>query len=221
MKVPTLLRRWSALAACWCLTACDSRPPTPQQEAAPTPAPVALPPSGLSAQAEQVLRERGQAIVAQAGTLLGSNLLAAIQARGVTNALSYCSVQALPLAGIIATNHQVELRRVSHRARNPQGQADAFEAEVLRRFQAALAPNQPPAPVLTSNRADTITCFAPIVVNNPLCLRCHGQPGTEVFPAHLAFIRGLYPQDAATGFKMGDLRGAWRIDFPRAALDAK
>lgn len=40
-------------------------------------------------------------------------------------------------------------------------------------------------------------------------------------PENLAFIRSLYPQDAATGFKLGDLRGAWRVDFPRAALRSK
>ena len=203
------------------LTGCDSRHTAPEQAAVPVSAPVTLPPSGLPAQVEQVVRERGQTIVAQAGGLLGSNLLAAIQAKGITNALAYCSVQALPLAEIVATNHQVALRRVSHRARNTRDQADAFEAEVLRRFQAALAPNRPPAPILTSHRADTVTFFAPIVINNPLCLQCHGQPGTDILPENLAFIRSLYPQDAATGFKLGDLRGAWRVDFPRAALSGK
>jgi len=31
-------------------------------------------------------------------------------------------------------------------------------------------------------------------------------------------IRQLYPQDEATGFKLGQLRGAWRIDIPVATL---
>jgi hypothetical protein len=30
----------------------------------------------------------------------------------------------------------------------------------------------------------------------------------------------LYPQDEATGFKLGDLRGAWRIDIPLASLQS-
>jgi hypothetical protein len=32
-------------------------------------------------------------------------------------------------------------------------------------------------------------------------------------------IRRLYPADAATGFKLGDLRGLWRVDFRRSALE--
>jgi len=31
-------------------------------------------------------------------------------------------------------------------------------------------------------------------------------------------LHTLYPQDQAIGFKLGDLRGTWRVDFPRSAL---
>ncbi len=208
-------------AALFVFAGCDSRPEALQKESKPAAVAVALPPTGLPAEAEQALLARGQAIVKEAGALLSSNLLAAIQAKGLTNALAYCSVKALPLAELVAAGNKVELRRVSHRARNPQGKADAFESEVLRRFQSQLAPNQPPPALLTSNRADTVTFFAPVVINNPLCLQCHGEPGKDIAPENLTFIRGLYPQDAATGFKQGDLRGAWRVDFPRAALSGK
>jgi len=206
-----------AMAALLVLSGCDTKPNAARTETAPLPASITLPPSGLPAEAEQVLRERGKAIVKQAGALLSSNLLGAIQARGITNALAYCSVQALPLTDSVGSNTQVTLRRVSHKARNPQDRADPFELEVLRRFQSELKPQQPPGPFLTSNRADTVTFFSPILINDALCLNCHGQPGTDIVPENLAFIRSLYPQDGATGFKLGDLRGAWRVDFPRAA----
>jgi len=35
---------------------------------------------------------------------------------------------------------------------------------------------------------------------------------------HLEVIGRLYPQDEAVGFRLGELRGAWRIDFPAKAL---
>jgi hypothetical protein len=31
-------------------------------------------------------------------------------------------------------------------------------------------------------------------------------------------IRRLYPEDQATGFSLGDLRGMWRIDFKKNDL---
>jgi hypothetical protein len=51
-----------------------------------------------------------------------------------------------------------------------------------------------------------------------MCLNCHGEPDKDIKPENLALIRRLYPQDQATGFQLGELRGAWRIDFPASSL---
>lgn len=67
----------------------------------------------------------------------------------------------------------------------------------------------------TITNVDGSTSFiAPIVLGNPLCLQCHGTPGEDIDPETLASIQKFYPNDKATGFKLGDLRGLWRITFP-------
>jgi hypothetical protein len=58
------------------------------------------------------------------------------------------------------------------------------------------------------------------VITNPLCLQCHGVAGRDILPATATLLQKLYPQDQATGFQLGDLRGAWRVEFDRAALEA-
>ncbi len=161
---------------------------------------------------------RGKAIVSETFSLLSSNLQSAIQQGGVSNALPYCSLAASPLTSGMAQKHGVTIRRVTHKPRNPADRADDLELVVLKQFQAALATTNPPPPVVTNFNEATATFFAPIVLNNELCLKCHGQPGTEVAPENLAVIQRLYPGDEATGFKLGDLRGAWRVDFPLAVL---
>jgi hypothetical protein len=79
-------------------------------------------------------------------------------------------------------------------------------------------PGQPPTPLATNLVPGQATFFAPIVLNNALCLNCHGEAGKDISAESLTLIRQHYPQDEATGFKLGDLRGAWRIDFPLAKL---
>jgi hypothetical protein len=74
------------------------------------------------------------------------------------------------------------------------------------------------APTLVTNAADRIVFYSPIVITNALCLQCHGTPEIEVRPETLAAIAKLYPRDQATGFKLGDLRGLWRVEFKRASL---
>ena len=191
---------------------CSRNPETPPPTA------VAVP---LSAEMRLAAIQRGKAIVAETFSLLSSNLQSAIQTSGVSNALPFCSLAATPLTAGLAAKHGVTIRRITHKARNPADQADAVELLILKEFAAALpaaSATNPPPPLVTNVTAGTATFFAPILLNNALCLKCHGEPGRDIAPEHLAVIQRLYPRDEATGFKLGELRGAWRIDMPLAAL---
>lgn len=181
----------------------------------------AAPIAPLSAEMRSAAVQRGKAVVAETFSLLSSNLQSAIQQGGVSNALPFCSLAASPLTAGMAGIHGVTIRRVTHKARNPAGQADPVELAILQQFEAALpaaTATNPPPPIVTNFTANTATYFAPIVLNNELCLKCHGEPGKDIAAENVAVIQRLYPQDRATGFKLGDLRGAWRIDIPLASL---
>lgn len=158
--------------------------------------------------------ERGRAIAAQAFALLSTNLAQAIAAGGITNALPYCSERAYPLTSLVAASNQVALSRITHRPRNATNQVRDDELEVLRSFQLALDRGETPAPVVRQLRPESVMFYAPIVITNPLCLQCHGVPGQDITPEVIALVQRLYPADQATGFKLGDLRGAWRMDIP-------
>ena len=106
------------------------------------------------------------------------------------------------------------MRRATEKPRNPENTANAEETAVLTAFAEALAKNEAPKPQTKTNADGSQTYFAPIVLGNPLCLQCHGEVGKEVAPDTLAAIQQLYPQDKATGYQIGDLRGLWRITFP-------
>lgn len=181
---------------------------------------VSAPPPTLSAILQQAAVVRGKTIAAEAFSLLSSNLQAAIQSGGVSNALPFCSLAASPLTAGLASKYGVNLRRITHRARNPHDKANEVEAGILRSFEAAVSVGDTniSAPIATNLLPGMATFFAPIVLNNELCLKCHGEAGREIAPENLAVIQRLYPLDEATGFKLGDLRGAWRIDIPLVSL---
>ena len=54
--------------------------------------------------------------------------------------------------------------------------------------------------------------YAPIFLQQK-CLACHGEIGKNVNAETDSIIKSIYPYDAATGFKEGDLRGIWSIAF--------
>jgi hypothetical protein len=174
--------------------------------------------NALSPEAQNAALQRGKAIVAETFSLLSSNLQTAFQQGGVSNALPFCSLAASPLTAGMAGKHGVTIRRVTHKPRNLAGRADTTELATLNQFEAALTGTNPPPPLVTNLTENSVTFFAPIVLNNELCLKCHGEPGKDISAGNVAVIQRLYPQDEATGFKLGQLRGAWRIDIPLASL---
>jgi len=162
------------------------------------------------------LEAEGKRLTAEAFALLSKNLAEAIAKNGVTGAIGFCSEKALPLTASVGADTGATLRRVSHKARNPKNKADATEVEILTAFREALKAGKPPQPQMRKQADGSESFFAPIVLANPLCLKCHGAPGADIDAETLTALRKLYPQDEATGFTLGELRGMWRVDFPAA-----
>ena len=177
------------------------------------------PPPPLTPAQQAAAIERGKFIVAETFSVLSSNLQSAMVSGGLSNALPFCALAASPLTASVATRHGVALRRITHKPRNPAARADVVETAILDGFRAALVSGTPAPPFATNLLAGQATFFAPIALNNGLCLKCHGEAGKDIAAESLAIVQRHYPQDEATGFKLGDLRGAWRIDFPLAKLE--
>jgi hypothetical protein len=187
------------------LTACRPSPPSDS------------PASGAQASAEvsrPELLPLGRQIMSETFALLSSNLTNAIAQGGPTNALHFCSAQALSLTDSIAQRHQADIRRVSHRARNPGNRPSDAEFRLLREYQGGLSRGVTNPPVLHQHASGEVTFYAPILISQSTCLVCHGQPGTDIAPTTLATLDQLYPEDEARGFRLGDLRGLWAIRFP-------
>jgi hypothetical protein len=155
----------------------------------------------------------GPKIMAEAFAKLSGALGEAIAKGGPTSALGVCSEKAPQIAEEVSKSHGVTLRRATAKARNPKNAADDAETAVLAAFAEAMAKNEAPKPQVITNANGSRSFIAPIVLGNPLCLQCHGTPNQDIAPETLAAIQKLYPEDQATGYKLGDLRGLWRVTF--------
>ena len=61
-------------------------------------------------------------------------------------------------------------------------------------------------------------CQRPIVLNNQLCLRCHGEVGRDISKDDYALIQQQFPRDQATGYRLGQTMGAWQISMQRPGV---
>lgn len=71
------------------------------------------------------------------------------------------------------------LKRITHKPRNPANRATEEEQRLLERFQAEVRAQRSPGPVVVLHANRSVSVYVPIVIPNALCLMCYGKPGTE------------------------------------------
>lgn len=167
--------------------------------------------------AEDPLITRGLEITSQVQQVLAGKLQQTIQDSGISVALRYCQINAYPLTDSLSKLHGVEISRVSSKNRNPGNKTTLDEGLLMQKLVEKKAAGEPLEPVIVED-ATAKTYYAPIVISAPLCLKCHGIAGEDIATADFIMINMLYPNDLATGFKLGDVRGLWKVRFPKEAI---
>ncbi len=151
----------------------------------------------------------------QAFHALSSVLMAQIQAVGPDGAVPFCNERALPLTDSVAQKHGISIRRIASKYRNPANAANDTEQAMLAGWEKEVKALQQPQP-RWFDQGDTITWYGAITIPNPRCLDCHGllKEG-DIHPKTLAQIKRFYPDDRAVNFELSDLRGMWKISYPK------
>jgi hypothetical protein len=138
----------------------------------------------------------------------------AIAAGGSLHAIEFCNVQAIPITDSVAAKHGFKIQRVTDRTRN---KANALSGEkeiaLFETIQENLQAGKMRENYLIESESGAITYYKPIVLAMPTCLQCHGQPESDIESATLRKIKEKYPDDAATGYSLGQLRGMWKVSL--------
>jgi hypothetical protein len=170
------------------------------------------------AQIEKLALERGKLIAEASQATLSANLKNAVQRGGIAEAFSFCNIRAMPLTDSLSRQYNSEIKRATIWPRNPADKASTIEKQVIEAYDHQLKDGIAPEPKVINLDEAFVLYTQPIVINNGLCLNCHGEAGTQVQSETLALIQEKYPEDGATGHKMGDLRGIWSIRLAKSSL---
>ncbi|MDW8108009.1 MAG: DUF3365 domain-containing protein [Armatimonadota bacterium] len=160
---------------------------------------------------EAALLERARNAADALFSRLLERLNAEYQQGGAERGVKVCSQVAQTLTQQVGREQGVQIRRVSLKNRNPRNAPDAWERQVLLRWERDLREGKPIAEVAewrTERGQRVFRYMRPIKIIAPVCLECHG---TQIKPEVLRLIRERYPNDKARGYQMGDLRGAFSV----------
>jgi hypothetical protein len=148
---------------------------------------------------------KGAELVAPFKMDLKTALVSGMQG-GPANAIAVCKTEAPHIARALSVDGVV-MGRSSHKLRNPENVAPAWVTAIIETFASNGGVPTPTGVDLGGGRYG----YVEPIMTQPLCLSCHGS---SLHPDIAATIGELYPDDEATGFSEGDLRGVFWVEFP-------
>lgn len=137
---------------------------------------------------------------------LQPTLQQAMSEGGPVRAIAVCSEQAPQIAANLAQESGWSVTRVSLQPRNVSSASpDDWERSVLQQFDQRQRTGEAGAELRASEVVGGEFRYMQAQPTGPLCLTCHGQNISEEVRSALA---ERYPNDQATGYEAGEIRGA-------------
>lgn len=131
---------------------------------------------------------------------------------GPAHAVGVCAEVAPTLMDELSAESGWTVRRVSLQPRNAErAVADAWEQQVLEQFAEQQAAGTPASELRHAGTEGERFRYMQAQGTEGLCLTCHGE---NLSPAVQEALQAHYPDDRATGYQAGEVRGAISLIAP-------
>lgn len=164
------------------------------------------------AQDSAALQAEAQAAIKSLAQALNKEMKSAMQSDGPIAAINTCNTKALPLTADISEKQGLQVARTSLKYRNPSNAPDAWEQDVLARFEQRHAQGEDLKTLVYSEVIEEQgQRYFRLMKAIPVQERCETCHGKKIAPELAGKLDELYPHDRARGFVRGDLRGAFTV----------
>lgn len=146
----------------------------------------------------------------QLASQLKLRLKSALQTSGPLEAISVCNLEAQNIGKKLSKQLGMSVGRTSLKLRNPANAPDDWETKQLHYLQEQSKVDSEDLEVFEIITDDEGKWFRYMkaIPAGEVCLLCHGDAVAEPLKNK---IESLYPNDQATGYKKGELRGAFTV----------
>lgn len=165
-----------------------------------------------------VLTDDARRVAAQMQKTLAGTLMSEINSGGPASAIAVCKTIAPSVANDLSLAKGWKVSRVSLRVRNPVlGTPDAWEQRALKSFDERVAKGEAADALeyaeIVSEPGGRYFRYVKALPVAPLCTNCHGT-ADKIPPAVKERLTAEYPADRATGYEVGQIRGAITVKRP-------
>ena len=165
--------------------------------------------ASLTTSQQQALATEAKSHIKTLATALKSTLQHGMKTAGPAASVSLCQIQAPAITK--ATSKQVSdsswsISRTSLQPRSLNNTPDAWVIQVMKDFEKRKVQGEDVSQISHSEIRNNQYYFIKAIPTQAACLACHGKKLTKDVAITL---KQLYPNDKATGFNIGDIRGVF------------
>lgn len=157
---------------------------------------------------------KGDSIATDMQQMLLKNLTHAIEENGTVGALAFCNENAIPLTEEGSKAHGAEAHRLTDKNRNPNNiLSTEIDKKAWSKISQVMGDKDISPKHWVGKEGDAVYYYKAIPLGMPTCLSCHGNINSDIEVETLREITMRYPNDKATGYEMGQLRGIWKVQL--------
>ncbi len=156
--------------------------------------------------------EESRSLVQSFAARLKGELKKGLEQGGPVAAVNICKDVAPQIASELSRRSGARVMRTSLRYRNPGNAPEDWQVSVLEDFESRAAALENPAPLeyFVTGKDGRVRYMSAIRIDG-VCLACHGE---TLAPPLQERLDAEYPHDRATGYRSGDIRGAFSVSWP-------
>lgn len=169
-----------------------------------------LPFTAVAGEVLQTKHDEAHRLADEFTVKLKQELVNAMKEGGPVHAIEVCRIKAPEIAKNLSAESGWHVKRVSLKPRGKTAYADNWERTTLYRFEEQASSGRDiktleKIEIVKTEGRDTIR-YMKAIPTGGICLTCHGDSINESIKLKLS---EYYPRDKATGYKAGDIRGAF------------
>ncbi len=159
---------------------------------------------------------RGIVITTMADSLLSARLEFMIQEYGIIPTFKQYEKIVKQILDSISNVNNAEIKRISDKTSSME--LEKFEKELLEAYRFNMKGNLELQDNVQTIDDNLLLYSKPLIINDALCLNCHGIIGKDLTDLGEKMFQSLNTQDTITGYKKGDLIGMWSVWFRKKEI---
>ena len=156
--------------------------------------------------------DTSRSAIQQLGSQLKDTLKTSLKSKGPVESISVCNIEAENIALNVSDKNDLIVGRTSLKVRSPSNVPDAWEQEKLlyleQQKRSGVDIKTLEVYETTNENGEKWFRYMKAIPTSEVCLICHGE---SIAPAIKQKLQQLYPNDQASGYSAGDLRGAFTV----------